>query len=83
MSKKWSITPQEVLHANQMAEIVCSELNVKELKIPIDQDTRISYYHDTIQDNTSLMLDVYKNNEPQQKYEFAAWIYLRMMESQK
>ncbi len=82
MSKKWSITSEEVSRANQLAEIMCSELNIKELNISIGLETKkgpieLVYYHDTLKDIPAEPLDLVIGNIKQNKPELAAYLFLK------
>lgn len=83
MNKKWSITSQEIADANGYVEIICSELNVKQFKLSVGkndkgQTVEVIYHHDTLTDSAGLLLDVYVDNEPQSRYDFAAWLFFNM-----
>lgn len=79
--KAWSITPEEVSRANQLAEIMSSEINVRAINIPIGTDEQerevaLLYKHSTLRDKTASALDIYAGREPQGKKDFAAWLFL-------
>lgn len=81
---KWEITKEEVSRANQLAEQMTSEVNIKEYAIPLGendegQEVEVIYLHNTIKDAPEKALDVYINNIPQGKEDFAAWVFLKQL----
>lgn len=82
--KNWSTTKEDIARANEYARMVCEEINVKEIGFTVGEDEngskiKVAYFYDTVQNDTSLLLDVYKDGQPQNKHDFAAWLFLKLM----
>lgn len=72
------------MDADQYAEIIADELNVKELKIPIGTDDRgraieVKYVHDTL-GGDNVPLDMYIDGMAQNKRELAQSLFMKWVD---